>query len=604
MRPKAHPKASEETEKKEWRVGDRVIVHSLTKAFHLNGRHGCVVGTADHATGRFPIDFDFQQRHQDTRTDISSSPVSHRVMVKTENLKHESKAKGKATKDLAQPNSKTNGGACGRSLQNHVAAVANGVLIDEEGRSLCLILDAIRFIVGNIIHHDPQLQTGLVDIERLRQQGQTGLETIHRYMQSAWMYWDHHRLSSDSQQYHQQEDRHGSSDKHRAPSVYLLLIQFFQDLSAVNNVSPSDMPLEFHRAQSALYHKTAVKGWNTTRIHGDFWVVGTDHDLYYDYESEQRDEEKDEDSASQDDDGGTYLVSHSHLNNNNNQQQQSVIVYKVFGLRNSLSEALAIQHDDEEEQEEEEDIMTRRPVLLNVTLLPWYGRLVYDGIGVPAHGKQGLPEIANEALAQELHRMVSLAKHEKRVVEQILPQLWRFDAPSNETRDEADSDLQQPQPSYGEKFWQQSSPLHQQPNPSTEEMELLYKLEDMPLATIEEGIWCMRRVGYTEEDNPMHEGIIINGAALSGGITIGSFTCADLVPTAEDILKALVNQNREVKGEGITKLPAIVLIDDYGCYERVQYLLQEHTPQGFALRAMYYPPPTPEETAAALLERK
>jgi hypothetical protein len=31
-------------------------------------------------------------------------------------------------------------------------------------------------------------------------------------------------------------------------------------------------------------------------------------------------------------------------------------------------------------------------------------------------------------------------------------------------------------------------------------------------------------------------------------------------------------------------------------------LLQEHTPRGFALRAMYYPPPTPEETAAALLE--
>ena len=57
-----------------FQIGDRVVVHSLLKASHLNGRHGCVGGAMDSSSGRYPIDFD---------------TWTTRVMAKTTNLRRE-----------------------------------------------------------------------------------------------------------------------------------------------------------------------------------------------------------------------------------------------------------------------------------------------------------------------------------------------------------------------------------------------------------------------------------------------------------------------------------------------------------------------------------
>ena len=76
-------------DKNNWNVGDRVIVHSLKKASHLNGRHGCVGGDPDSTTGRFPIDFDLPNDCDINASSSDHSASLHRVMAKPDNLKRE-----------------------------------------------------------------------------------------------------------------------------------------------------------------------------------------------------------------------------------------------------------------------------------------------------------------------------------------------------------------------------------------------------------------------------------------------------------------------------------------------------------------------------------
>ncbi|CAB9508173.1 expressed unknown protein [Seminavis robusta] len=516
--------------KEEWRVGDRVIVHSLQKASHLNGHHGCIGGPPNATTGRYPVDFDLP------------GEASHRVMAKAANLKPEPYI---PLKDDDED----------RWSPFHLANVKDGILEEAEGRPLCLLLDAIRFLVGNVVHRDPNLQNGLADIEKLRHQGQSGLERIHHYMQSAWSYWDRHLV---------QDDDGGGEIR---PSIYLLLLQFFEELPAVNDMALVNMPPEFHVARAALYHRTAVEGWDT-RIHADFWV----------------------------------LNHHS--------------VYKVFGLRNCLSQALKTFDNFNEDSDGD-------PVLLTVTLLPWYGRLIYDGTCTPAHGHEAPPEVAGEGLAEQLRQNVIIARQEGRVVEHIAQ--LHLDAAileqqQQQQQQQREQDELQQQRDDGEEYHEEENcreqtPRHSQPPITRREFDLLQRLEDLPVASADEAIWCMRRVGYTEEDNPTHEGVIINGAALAGGVTIGPFACSALVPSAEDIFQALVcyciddddngssnGGESDVDEQERKALPAVVLIDDLKCFERVQFLVENYTPDDFTLKALYYPPPTREETAAALMD--
>jgi hypothetical protein len=105
-------------------------------------------------------------------------------------------------------------------------------------------------------------------------------------------------------------------------------------------------------------------------------------------------------------------------------------------------------------------------------------------------------------------------------------------------------------------------------------------------------------MGYTELENPSHRGMIITG----NGIPLASFTCRALVPEPTDIFVALMDGSSAADG----KLPTVVLVDELKCSKRVEYLLRQYTETDNALRQIkvhYYPPPTPEETAAAITQK-
>jgi len=79
------------------------------------------------------------------------------------------------------------------------------------------------------------------------------------------------------------------------------------------------------------------------------------------------------------------------------------------------------------------------------------------------------------------------------------------------------------------------------------------------------GVWNFIRKGETEEENPSHEGVIVN----ANGQSIGNFTTEGVQPTAAEILKAML-------GIAIRagKRPAIMGIDDPKCAARLQFLFK------------------------------
>mgnify|MGYP005843175123 CR=1 FL=1 len=273
----------------------------------------------------------------------------------------------------------------------------------------------------------------------------------------------------------------------------------------------------------------------------DFWIVGADKI-----------------------DGGTMLV--SNINRS--------AVYKVFGIRNSLFHMV-------------DPTYGMRPVLMKLTMIPWYGRLVYDGVVMPSKNGES-PDIADDELAKKLRKNVKLAKLEKRVVEK-LAELECLDAEGSVPMPSTSGDRIDEGSQLISKTTKEPTPL---------EKELLEKLAKCQISDDMESAWCMRRMGYTGLENPSHRGMIITG----NGAPLVSFTCRALVPEPADIFVALMDGSSAVDG----KLPAVVLVDDLKCSKRVEYLLRQHTEVDNALhqiKVYYYPPPTSEETAAALLQK-
>lgn len=224
-------------------MGDRIVIHGLKQAQHLNGRHGFIGGEPDEQTGRLPVDFDLVD------------PSVGRVMVQPANLKREVTIMD----DGRQLVGKESGSSSSQAKSDtkicvdplHKSGVENGILVEEEGRPLSLILDAIRFMAGSVLFQDPNIQTGLQDVEQLRNQGPRGLLKINQFMGAAWTHWN---------------DK-GPYDTPGNKTMYELLLQFFEELPSANGCNMSDMPLEFRKAKEALHHLTAVRGWRV-RIHG------------------------------------------------------------------------------------------------------------------------------------------------------------------------------------------------------------------------------------------------------------------------------------------------------------------------------------------------
>lgn len=306
--------------------------------------------------------------------------------------------------------------------------------------------------------------------------------------------------------------------------IYEILRDFLPQMFGVQNGDMSHLSVEEKRPLIALTDEAAVAGWHL-RIHGNFWVMGKDTT-----------------------DGGTFLIP----------DENKHTVYKAFGMTSSLYDLLA------------RAFPMGKPVLAKVTMVPWYGRLVFDGVVSPVN------PFPSKELVSKLKKALQVAKKEGLVVERLM----QLELPEEEGAIVADEEKDE-----------------SEKEPSKEEamiIKTLIPIEPYPDYPPEmegnPGVWVFRRMDYTEEKNPDHAGVI-----LAAGTMVGHFHCSALEPTSTDILKWLVQYSLQ-KGQR----PTVVNIDDKDCYKRVKFLLKDLQ----NIRVDYYPPPTDEERAAiAMMER-
>ena len=103
-------------------------------------------------------------------------------------------------------------------------------------------------------------------------------------------------------------------------------------------------------------------------------------------------------------------------------------------------------------------------------------------------------------------------------------------------------------------------------------------------------MWVFRRMGYSEDENPQHMGMIMDGGS---GMVVGTFQSKRLAPTADEYLKHLEPALFGSGGGGRGVKPSQIAVDEQGAVERLKLVLE---PAG--ITCGYYPPPTEEELSA------
>ena len=224
-----------------------------------------------------------------------------------------------------------------------------------------LILDVMRFLSAHLLHADRDV-IDYTDIDRLRAQGPEGLMKLNKYMAMLGRTgWILVGYYTPDQQ-----------------GIYDLLKDWTKeqfeerDKAELANFSQDEIDM-LRFLTDSMESPAGVQGWNV-RIHGDFWVVGMD-------------------------DEGTYLVPAENIKR----------VYQVLGVRNAIYPMVIRDFP--------------RPVLMTLTMIPFYGRLVYDGVIAPAvrvGTPVGMPPMASVAMAEQLHQTVQAAK-EKGLSHQPFP---------------------------------------------------------------------------------------------------------------------------------------------------------------------------------------
>jgi hypothetical protein len=457
------------------------------------------------------------------------------------------------------------------------AAVSGGCIDERYGRPLSLLLDAIRFLAAREFIGADDVRT-IQDIERMRhppppppapQQNNQHQQHGHQHHQDAhhqaratarlnyflavgWSHWTdpgayHARngwgVREIAKQWVQVEWR---QDVARQTKKEAHLLPVGGGLAGSTTVSAAATrskrrhhQLERYRAMvqfcgDAFEHVRAAKSWHI-RVHGDFWVVGGD-------------------------DQGTYLIP----------QRNEDMVYQCVGLSTSLHEM--IQRNDK---------YGTRPMVWKVTLIPFYGRLVYDGVVTLVGGSNigGLAMAASESKTRKLLATVHEAIQNRRIVQRLL-QL------------EVEGGSMKGLPTQGlNQVEKRSIATKEQPPPTSMEKKLLKaytRIGNMMSTDDPKGLWVFRRKGYTEQENPEHVGLI-----LGRGEAMGLFRCSHgLQPTSTDLLEAAMEAAANAGCR-----PHALLPDDYACYQRLKFLFETADDE---TTIKYYHPPTPEETAAAL----
>ena len=384
----------------------------------------------------------------------------------------------------------------------------NGILEEKYGRVISDVLEVVRFIAGRFFEGDPRVQD-IADIDRMRSQGMMGLYRLNEFMAMAWTYW------TDSGSHNVPKTIHDG--------VYGLLVDYIEN--QVPEAQPDSLQDPHYQIMArSIRTRAATGGWDT-RIHADFWIVSDDPEG-----------------------GGAYIIPDNNPH----------LVYKVLGVTNAMYPALQRQFPGE-------------ILKMSATLIPWFGRLVYDGtLAAATGGRPGPPPRASARLKEKLKQQV-LESVEKGLVIERLAEL------------EIDSICKDP-------VVIAPTPQH---DPTAEEIKYLTKIKQFapePLLGDDDDqekmfrvTWVFRRMGYNETENPGHVGVIMIGQR-----PYGPFHCASgLAPTSIDILKATAEAC-----SATNPLPYILNIDDKACAERCKFLFKEFIPE---TRILYYPPPSAEE---------
>jgi hypothetical protein len=286
-------------------------------------------------------------------------------------------------------------------------------------------------------------------------------------------------------------------------------------------------------------------------------------------------------------------------------------VYRVVGLSTSIGDMLRSQGQG----------FAEAGSMLRLTLLPWMGRIVYDGtlMGGPSLGSTDpslvvrLGELATSARAggdviAELPAVADAPFLGKRVAVRGLiarPELngrvgfaGSFDdvggryAVSLEDgggsfKIRPDNLAVAPSPRAGtDGAGAAAAP------PSERDVKLQRRILSLPRR---EDFWVCRRMGYTEAENPMHMGVIMSGKS---GMTLGTLQSRDLAPTPAEYLSSLEaalfgGKSSSTRGGGVGFRPSFFAVDEQSAVDGLKAVL---SPAG--IQVGYYPPPSNEELAA------
>lgn len=353
------------------------------------------------------------------------------------------------------------------------------------------------------------------DLHRFRGTDQ-GLQRQNMCMSSAWTFWN---------------EEYGT--QMRKGGIYSELKKYLQDTMANDDKFNGDfdkitdvLGFDYKRLYDAVDDVRAVKGWNV-RITGEFWIVDMDND-------------------------GTYLV--SDLNRN--------AVYQCVGVRDAIWPKLQ-----------------GKILCMRVTMIPWYGRLIYDGVLTQSQDRSPSEMVATPNLSKILKESVNLAKNEHRVI----TRLSQLEVEGGSLKGIHDMIPRQARST--------TNTSNAETPATSKEIQIVNQLKKLPVdpepsdRNTMPSNWVFRRFGYQKKDNPNNIVVI-----LSSGMPLNMFSTKNLRPKAHEILEQLLDEGKK-KG----KLPFFVLIDDKECLDRAKFLCSDFD----ALHLDYYVPPTEEETSAA-----
>lgn len=425
-----------------------------------------------------------------------------------------------------------------------------GILSETDGRNFMALLDICHYLVDKISQKHNFADLHEASMLRSSDTAASALLTAQMYS-----YWD---------------------SAPAGPGVYEMLIDMTTAMPGTGAGSrrareTGQAHHSHHNHPGAALHALAVnecKAWPRRRKTGAFYFAGEDA-------------------------SGAALLADSDL----------VKIYRVLGISTSLGDMIRAGRGGGD--------LTGSS--LQLTLLPFMGSIVYDGTvrGAPPMNEPSFLErlralassaqaVGAKMLVKELPKVVDTPLLRKRVQIsglQAKPELNGQFGVADSFDDASGRYCVLLEGGDGAYKLKPANLTEAPPRPLGEDAS------DAPLTLSEneiglqqrigklrsqEDFWVFRRMGYTEQENPGHMGMIMSG---SSGMVVGTFQSKKLAPTAAEYLASLERVLFSSNPSGIK--PKNVAVDEKSAVPRLQAVLK---PAG--IQVGYYPPPTDEELTA------